>query len=133
MEKLFGAGLKKLYVPGDLKRQGAGRAAIAHFMAGLLILLFSAGSLVALGADDLNSVLAEWQASYTLNIPSAISLAVSFFMVLAMDTGLLYGASVLRVMAARRAPASEPMGAHHGHGGHERVGSWHVLPDGLDV
>lgn len=79
----------------DLQRQGAGRARLAHFFATLLVVLFSAGSLVALGSDALYAVLTQWQQNHTLNIPSAISLAVSFLIVLAMGMGLIHAADML--------------------------------------
>src|SRR5271165_1375648 len=91
----------------DLRKQGAGRARLAHFFATLLVVLFSAGSLVALGSDALNSVLQQWQLTHTINIPSAISLTVSTAMVLAMDMGLIHAAGMLRVLSARRAVYSE--------------------------
>jgi hypothetical protein len=91
----------------DLERQGAGSARIAHLFAMLLVVLFSAGSLVALGSDALQAVLVQWNRSHTLDVPSAITLSVSTLMVLAMDTGMLVAAATLRVLAARRAPFSE--------------------------
>lgn len=91
----------------DLERQGSASARIAHIFAMLLVVLFSAGSLVALGSDAMQSVLTQWNQHHTLDIPSAITLAVSFLMVLAMDTGMLVAASTLRVLAARRAPVGE--------------------------
>ena len=91
----------------DLERQGAGSARVAHLFAMLLVVLFSAGSLVALGSDALQAVLIQWNRSHTLDIPSAITLSVSFLMVMAMDTGMLVAAATLRVLAARRAPFSE--------------------------
>src|SRR5215470_2614987 len=80
----------------DLERQGAGFARVAHLFAMLLVVLFSAGSLVALGSDALQAILAQWNHSRTLDIPSAITLSVSTLMVLAMDTGMLVAAATLR-------------------------------------
>jgi hypothetical protein len=91
----------------DLRKQGSSRARVAHFFASLLVVLFSAGSLVALGNDALNAVLEQWQADHTLNIPSTITLAVTFLMVIAMDIGLIHAAGMLRVLAARRAQFGE--------------------------
>jgi hypothetical protein len=91
----------------DLRKQGAGRARLAHFFASLLVVLFSAGSLVALGSDALNTVVGQWQADRTINIPSTITLAVTFLMVLAMDMALIHAAGMLRVLAARRAGYGE--------------------------
>jgi hypothetical protein len=91
----------------DLRKQGSSRARVAHFFASLLVVLFSAGSLVALGNDALSAVLEQWRADHTLNIPSTITLAVTFLMVVAMDMGLIHAAGMLRVLAARRAQFGE--------------------------
>jgi hypothetical protein len=91
----------------DLERQGASSARVAHLFAGLLVILFSAGSLVALGSDALQAILVQWNRSHTLDIPSTITLSVSTLMVLAMDTGMLVAAATLRVLAARRAGIGE--------------------------
>jgi len=91
----------------DLARQGSGMARVAHACSLLLIILFSAGSLIALSGEALASILSQWQHSGMLDIPAIISVAVSTLLVLAMDTAMLYAASVLRVMNARRADASE--------------------------
>jgi hypothetical protein len=90
----------------DIARQGSSMARLAHACAFLLIVLFSAGSLVALGGDALSSILVEWQRG-RVDIPAAISVAVSTLMVLAMDTGLLYAASMLRLLNSRQADVSE--------------------------
>jgi hypothetical protein len=91
----------------DLQRQGAGRARLAHFFATLLVVLFSAGSLVALGSDALNSVVTQWERDRTLDIPSAISLCVTFLVVICCDIAMIHAAGMLRVLAARRAETSE--------------------------
>jgi hypothetical protein len=91
----------------DLERQGAGMARIAHLFVSLLVVLFSAGSLVALGSDALNAVLSQWQHSHSLNVPFAISLCVSTLMIFAMDCSMLTAAATLRVLASRRAPFGE--------------------------
>jgi hypothetical protein len=90
----------------DIARQGSSMARLAHACAFLLIVLFSAGSLVALGGDALSSILREWNAG-GVDIPAAISVGVSTLMVLAMDVGMLYAASMLRLLATRRAEARE--------------------------
>jgi hypothetical protein len=86
----------------QLSKQGSGMARAAHFFATLLVVLFSAGSLVALGSDALRSVLYSWQLYHVVDIPSAISLCVSTLMVLAMDIAMLSAASTLRLLASRR-------------------------------
>lgn len=91
----------------DIARQGSGMAAIAHICAGALLILFSAASFVALGGDAFTAILVQWRASHTLDIPSAISLSVITLMVLAFDVGMLYAASMLRLLASRRADLGE--------------------------
>jgi hypothetical protein len=91
----------------DLQRQGAGRIRLAHFFATLLVVLFSAGSLVALGSDALNAVIAQWQENHTVDITLTISLAVSFLMVLATDMALIHAAGMLRVLASQTAELGE--------------------------
>jgi hypothetical protein len=44
---------------------------------------------------------------HTLNVPSSISLSVITLMVLAFDVGMLYAASMLRLLATRRAGFGE--------------------------
>ena len=90
----------------EISRQGAGMARIAHLCAFALILLFSLGSLVALGGDALSSITLEWNRGQ-VDIPSAISLAVTTLLVACMDVGMVYAASMLRRLAARRADPSE--------------------------
>src|SRR5678815_139154 len=90
----------------DIARQGSSMARLAHACSFLLIVLFSAGSLVALGGDALSSIMAEWNAG-RVDIPAAISVGVSTLMVLAMDVGMVYAASMLRLLNSRHADASE--------------------------
>jgi len=90
----------------DIARQGSSMARLAHACAFLLILLFSAGSLVALGGDALASIMSEWNTG-RIDIPSAISVGVSTLMVLAMDVGMLYAASMLRLLNSRQADHRE--------------------------
>ena len=96
----------------DIARQGSGMAKAAHLCALALIVLFSLGSLVALSGDALTSILAQWQSGAGINIPAAISVAVSTLLVLCMDVGMIYAASMLRVLAARRAEPAEKR-LHH--------------------
>jgi len=90
----------------DLAKQGISMARLAHFCAAILVLLFSAGSLVALGGDALASIFATWNTG-SLDIPSTISLAVSTLLVACMDVGMVYAASMLRLLTARRADPQE--------------------------
>lgn len=90
----------------EISRQGASMARAAHLCALALIFLFSLGSLVALCGDALTSIIAGWNRGQ-VDIPSAISVAVSTLLVACMDVGMIYAASVLRRLAARRADASE--------------------------
>jgi hypothetical protein len=86
----------------DIARQGSGMARLAHVCASLMLVLFSAGSLVALGGDALLSVLDGAQQGH-VDLPAAISLGVSTLLVLCMDVAILYAASMLRLLGMRRA------------------------------
>jgi hypothetical protein len=86
----------------DIARQGSGMARLAHICAALMLVLFSAGSLVALGGDALLSVLDGAQQGH-VDLPAAISLGVSTILVLCMDVAMLYAASMLRLLGMRRA------------------------------
>ncbi len=86
----------------DIARQGSGMARLAHVCASLMLVLFSAGSLVALGGDALLSVLDGAQQG-RVDLPAAISLGVSSLLVLCMDVAMLYAASMLRLLGMRRA------------------------------
>jgi hypothetical protein len=86
----------------DIARQGSGMARLAHVCASLMLVLFSAGSLVALGGDALLSVMEGAQKGH-VNLPAAISLGVSTLLVLCMDVAMLYAASMLRLLGMRRA------------------------------
>jgi hypothetical protein len=86
----------------DIARQGSGMARLAHVCASLMLVLFSAGSLVALGGDALLSVLDGAQQGH-VDVPAAISLSVSTLLVLCMDVAMLYAASMLRLLGMRRA------------------------------
>jgi hypothetical protein len=77
-------------------------ARLAHVCASLMLVLFSAGSLVALGGDALLSVLDGAQQGHA-DVPAAISLGVSTLLVLCMDVAMLYAASMLRLLGMRRA------------------------------
>src|SRR5262249_28517295 len=65
----------------------------------------SAGSLVALSGDALVRIAHYGARPET--IPAAISVAVSTLLVLAMDTGMLYAASMLRILSSRKAERHE--------------------------
>ena len=86
----------------DIARQGSGMARLAHVCASLMLVLFSAGSLVALGGDALLSVLDGAQQGH-VDVPAVISLGVSTLLVLCMDVAMLYAASMLRLLGMRRA------------------------------
>lgn len=91
----------------DIARQGSGMALVAHLCATALLVLFSLASFVSLGGDTLTAILAEWHRGRGLDVPAAISLSVITLMVLAFDVGMLYAASMLRLLASRRAGARE--------------------------
>jgi hypothetical protein len=86
----------------DIARQGSAMARLAHLCASLMLVLFSAGSLVALGGDALLSVLDDVHLGH-VDLPAAISLGVSALLVLCMDVAMLYAASMLRLLGMRRA------------------------------
>lgn len=90
----------------DLERQGGGMARLAHICAGLLLVAFSLGSLISISHAAFVSFLAAWDAGQ-IDIPDGISLAVNVLLIVACDVGLLYAASVLRVLTASEAPAKE--------------------------
>jgi hypothetical protein len=96
----------------DIARQGSGMARLAHVCASLMLVLFSAGSLVALGGAALLSVLDGAQQGH-VDVPAAISLGVSTLLVLCMDVAMLYAASMLRLLGMRRAEP-RPMRLHRG-------------------
>jgi hypothetical protein len=91
----------------DIARQGARMAHVAHVCAAALLILFSAASFVALGGDTFAEIQARWSAGHELNVAAAISLCVITLMVLAFDVGMLYAASMLRLLATRRAGLGE--------------------------
>jgi hypothetical protein len=84
----------------DIARQGSGMARLAHVCASLMLVLFSAGSLVALGGDALISVLSGAQQGH-VDLPAAISLGVSTLLVLCMRRA--EPRSMLRLLGMRRA------------------------------
>ena len=90
----------------DIARQGTFGAAISHFFATLLIILFSTASLIALGADSMRAVLASL-AHGTVDIPTAVATGVTALLVPAMDVAMLRAASKIRLLATRRATRSE--------------------------
>lgn len=91
----------------DIARQGSSMARVAHVCALALIILFSLGSLAALSGDGLSAIVEQWRTGAGVNIPAAISVAVSTLLVLCMDVGMVYAASMLRLLNARRAEAAE--------------------------
>ena len=86
----------------DLERQGAGMARLAHGAAFALVIVFSAGSLVALSGEALTTLLRE-AGRGALDVPAAISIAVSTLLVIAMDVALVYAAASVRLLRLRRA------------------------------
>lgn len=83
-------------------KEGATLAHVAHLCAFLMLLLFSLGSLVALAGDSVQAI-----ASGHITLPAIIAAGVSTLLVACMDTGMLYAASMLRLLAARRADKRE--------------------------
>jgi hypothetical protein len=91
----------------DIARQGARMAHVAHVCAAALLILFSAASFVALGGDTFAEIQTRWTTGHEVNVAAAISLSVITLMVLAFDVGMLYAASMLRLLATRRAGLGE--------------------------
>src|SRR5260221_2263183 len=91
----------------DIARQGARMAHVAHVCAAALLILFSAASFVALGGATFAAIQTRWTAGHELNVAAAISPSVITLMVLAFDVGMLYAASMLRLLATRRAGLGE--------------------------
>jgi hypothetical protein len=75
----------------------------AHVISFLLVLAFSAGSLVALAGGAFTHFLTEWRAGI-LDIPALISFSVSFLLVVCMDVALIVAASAVRMLLQRRQP-----------------------------
>jgi hypothetical protein len=78
-------------------KEGEGLARVAHASAVAMLVLFSAGSLVALAGDSVAAI-----AAGHITIPAAIAAGVSALPVLAMDVSMVYAASQLRLLAVRR-------------------------------
>jgi hypothetical protein len=86
----------------DIARQGSDMARLAHICASQMLMLFSAGSVVALGGDALPSVVDGAQQRH-VDLPAAISLGVSALLALCMDAAVHCAASMLRLLGMRRA------------------------------
>ena len=80
-----------------LEKEGQRLASLAHTAAFVMLILFSAGSLVALAGDSVQAII-----NGHASIPAAIAVGVSALLVLCMDTAMIYGASLLRLLAIRR-------------------------------
>src|SRR6185437_13865569 len=90
----------------DIARQGTFGAMVSHFFATLLIILFSAASLIALGADSMRAVLLSLSHG-AFDIPNGVATGVTALLVPAMDVAILRAASKIRLLATRRATRSE--------------------------
>jgi hypothetical protein len=90
----------------QLEQQNAGLVRLAHFFAGLLVIATSVASLMALAGDTVQAVTNEIQRHPDqLKVPILASICITFFLVLAMDTGMLLAAGQVRVKLARHAEA----------------------------
>ncbi len=90
----------------EIARRGGHIARLANGAAFVMIVLFSLGSLVGIGADAFRRSIDSFQAG-NVDIPATISLVVSVGLVVCMDTVMVYAASVLRNLNARRAEPHE--------------------------
>lgn len=86
-------------------KQGTWLARAGHWCAVALIVLFSFGSLVALAGDALVRVVTLGLNPAT--IPPAITLGVSWLVVVAMDVAMIIAANTLRTLNTRRALPEE--------------------------
>jgi hypothetical protein len=92
----------------DIARQGSGMSRLAQVCAFTLTVLFSLGSLVALGGDALVAILNQAPHGLTWRVlPDAITVSVSTLLVVCFDVGMVYAATMLRILHARRAPMRE--------------------------
>lgn len=83
-----------------IERQGSGQAIFAHGLAYLLVVAFSAGSLVALAGDAIRTFITQAQHG-VLDVPSLISFIVSFTLVFAMDTAMVIASVTVRMLRQR--------------------------------
>jgi hypothetical protein len=90
----------------EIARRGGHIARLANAAAFVMIVLFSLGSLVGIGADAFRRTMESFQAGQP-DIPATISVVVSVGLVICMDTVMVYAASVLRNLNARRAEPHE--------------------------
>ena len=88
-----------------VERQNRGMLRAAHTFALLLVIATSVASLISLAGDLVQAVFT----THHFTLPQATSLVITFVLVMAMDTGSLYGAAMVRVLRGRRAPRSEQM------------------------
>lgn len=107
-ERLFGHADEIAAQLHEIERQGRGMARLAHVAAFALVIAFSAGSLVALSGEALARIVAQWRAG-GVDVPAAISLAVSVLLVVAMDVALVVAAANIRMLRQRR---QEGIGLH---------------------
>lgn len=84
----------------ETEAQGARFAHLAHLCAGVLIVLFSLASLVALGGEALNKAINDAQ-HHTWSLSTWIALGVSLLIVPAADIALLYACNSLRIIYSR--------------------------------
>src|SRR5262249_3379630 len=85
-------------------RQNAGLVKLAHLFAGLLVVATSVASLISLAGDTVQAVIQEIRLHPDqLRIPILASIVLTFFLVLAIDTGMLLTAGQVRVKLIRKA------------------------------
>lgn len=92
----------------EMSRQGAGMARVGNACALLLVILFSLISFSALARDDFETFLASWQ-RHQLNVLAGIFTLIVPAMVLAMDFGMLYAASMIRRLKSRHSGMDEKL------------------------
>src|SRR5260370_8544 len=95
------------HVPATTLANDSFARSALRLLAAAVLILSSAASFVALGGDTFAEIQTRWTAGHELNVAAAISLSVITLMVLAFDVGMLYAASMLRLLATRRAGLGE--------------------------
>lgn len=92
----------------EMSKQGAGMARAGNMFAYLLVILFSLVSLATLAGDDFRTFVASVQAGH-VNILAGVFTSIIPAMVLAMDFGMLYAASVIRRLKSRHSGMDEKL------------------------
>ena len=85
----------------EVGQRGRFTAGAAHAAALVVLIVFSLGSLVGLTGAALTRLLTETHHGWA-DVPLAIEIVVSTLLVPAMDIGMLYAATMIRILRQRR-------------------------------